>query len=466
MAGTPTQPACPGGGGTSTTSLHTGGSFNASVGWSGAQVSGEVHADADAGIHCPTNDISTIIVKNKSNNLTQIDNSVMMMNKSNLSSMSESVNQMVVNSITSTTTSSSQSVNINQQINIQVNGVKGNVTIDNMNQVATIDLSNSVNMEMNAIDNVRTDLANQVLEQFSNNTNADQMSQASANISNQIENQTAQAVTAKDSMDVDQSVSSATVPASQPTNVTPPDPKSNINSAQDIENSISSTLIHNSPFSLTNDITQSIANSVKNSVTQNFSHNTVTQLMQAINLNQSMNIDVQSVGGNVVISNLSQMANVQLRQVMSANMNIGSAIVNGVADGVGIKTDASTAVSKTDLTTAASTTGLRNSNSYTADLTSDTKLSQKMVTTSSLDMGLGSMGMIIALCLCCCCSVVLLPMLGGGLPSGGGDEEESSSDDSSSSSSSASSSSASSASSVLSALGNKGGDSSDYSDYF
>ena len=467
LAGQVGSPNCPGGGGSNLNQMKSQVGGSVSAGWSGAQASFSASLDASSMSACPTNVTSTIIQKNKSSNLTQVDNSVMIMNKSTLTSMSESVNQMVVNSIRNTTTSSSQSVNVNQQLNIKLAGIKGNVVISNIGQEANIDLSNAVNMEMNAVDNVRTDLANQVLQQFSNNTNAEQMSQASNDITNQIENQTAQSITAQDTLKMETESTSATVPAGDPLQDMPANPKSNINMTQVTENDLSTALIHSAPFSLTNDITQVIKNSVQNSVTQNFSHNTVTQLMQAININQSMNIDVSSVGGNVTIDNLNQKANVQLRQVMSANMNIGSAIVNSVKDGVGIQTDTSNAVKKTDLTSAASTTGLRNTNSFTGDLTSDVSQSKKITTTNPVGFGLDGMGMIIALCVCCCCSVVLLPMLGGGLPSGGGDEEESSSDASSSSSSSVSSiSSASSASSALSALGKKGGNSSDYSDYY
>lgn len=422
VAGQAPPPNCPGGGGSSINQMNN--SFSAethaSAGLDGVKAGASMKGESNAksGQTCPTVNDSSIIQKNNTKNLTSIDNSVMIMNKNNLTSMSESVNQMIVNSITNTSSSSSQNVNVAQSINIKVSGVKGNVIISDIAQTATIDLSNSINMELSAVNNVRTDLATQVLQQFESSTNADQMSQASSEISKSIENQTAQSVKEKNNLEQSQVASSEHLPASQPVELTPPDPKSNIKQRQEVENNLESSVFHSSPFSLTNDVSRTISNSIKNSVTQNFTHNTVTQLMQAINISQSMNIDVSSVGGDVVIKNLSQMANIQLRQVLSGKMDIGTAIVSTIKDSTGIKTDDEIAIKKTDITKVVDTLGLRNDNSFSSDVTTDVKNSQS-ITTGGMG-GLGELLGALACCciLCCCCSICICvaPMLGGMIP--------------------------------------------------
>lgn len=414
--GSPATPNCPGGGGMTLAQNNISVAGEAHINAGGAGTSMQAKSDAKSQAQCPTNNVSTIIQKNKASNLMTIDNSCMIMNKNSLTSMTESVNQMIVNSITNTTSSSSQNVNVQQQINIKIEGVRGNVTVDNIKQVASIDLSNAVNMELSAINNVRTDLASQVLDSFKSNTNADTMSQASADIATQIENQTSQSVVAHNTVEVDQTAQSDNLPVSTPTDIIPPDPSSNINQRQEVENDLVTSVIHNSPFSLTNDVSRVLQNTIKNAVTQNFTHNTVTQLMQTINLSQQMNIDVSAVGGDVMVSNLSQVANVQLRQVLSAKMNIGSAIVNSVKNASGIQTDDEIGVKKHDTTGLTSKTGLRNASSYSSDVTTDSSYTQKLTTGCG---GLGALAPILSILVCCCICSSVAPMLGGMLPQPG-----------------------------------------------
>jgi hypothetical protein len=414
--GSPTAPNCPGGGGSTLAQNNISVAGEAHAKWDGVGASFKAESLAKSQAQCPTNNVSVIIQKNKAQNLMTIDNSMMIMNKNSLTSMTESVNQMIVNSITNTTSSSSQNVNVQQQINIKISGVKGNVTIDNLKQEASIDLSNAVNMELSAINNVRTDLASQVLDSFKSNTNADTMSQASADIATQIENQTSQSVVAHNTVEVDQTAQSDNLPVSTPTDILPADPSSNINQRQEVENDLVTSVIHNSPFSLTNDVSRVLENTIKNSVTQNFTHNTVTQLMQTINLSQQMNIDVSAVGGDVMIKNLSQVANVQLRQVLSAKMNIGSSIVNSVKNASGIQTDDEIGVKKHDTTGLSSKTGLRNASSYSSDVTTDSSYTQKMTTGCG---GLGALAPILSILVCCCICSSVAPMLGSMLPQPG-----------------------------------------------
>jgi hypothetical protein len=408
----PTAPQCPGGGGSTLATNSFSASAGAKAGWGGAEVSAQVSNNSTSGMTCPTNTENTTIQTNKAQNLTTIDNSVMIMNKNSLESISTSVNQMIVNSITNTTSSSSQNVNIQQKLNLKISGVKGNVTVDNINQTATIDLSNAINSDMSVINNVRTDLSNGIIQQFQNSTQAEQMSQASTDVENEIENMTASSVKQKNEINQEQTQQSD-IPIAAPPPLQAPNNNSNIKNRSETSNDLTTSLVVGSPFNLTNSVERTIRTNIENSVTQNFTQNTVTQLMQAINLSQEMNIDLSSIAGNVVVSNLSQVANVQLRQVLSQKMDIGTAIVNQIKNDTGIKTDDEVAVKKTDIASMKNANGLRNSNTFSSD--QDQSVSQKTSVTSGYG-SMGSMGSIVMSCVCCIILCVAAPMLGGMMP--------------------------------------------------
>ncbi len=409
----PTAPQCPGGGGSTLATNMFSASAGAKAGWSGAEVSAQVSNNTTSGMVCPTNAENTTIQTNKAQNLTTIDNSVMIMNRNSLESISTSVNQMIVNSITNTTSSSSQNVNIQQKLNLRISGVKGNVTVDNIEQSATIDLSNAINSDMSVINNVRTDLANGIIQQFQNSSQAEQMSQASADIENEIENMTASAVSQKNEIQQEQTQQSS-IPIAAPPPLQAPNNNANIKNRSETSNDLLTSMVVSSPFNLTNNVERTIRTNIENSVTQNFTQNTVTQLMQAINLSQEMNIDLSSIGGNVVVSNLKQVANVQLRQVLSQKMNIGNAIVNQIKNDTGIKTDDESAMKKTDINSMKNANGLRNTATFTAD--QEQTVAQKTSAISGFGMDFGPLGL--CLCICCCCVILCVagPMLGGMMP--------------------------------------------------
>lgn len=409
------SPNCPGGGGSNVSSASSVTAVVVTIVGGGGYNS----ADSKNSSSCPTNTENEIIQKNKTTNLTTIDNSVMMMNRSSLTSMSSSVNQMIVNSITNTTTSSSQSVNITQNMNISVTGGGGTLVIDNLKQVATIDLSNSVSTDLSAVNNVRTDLANQILQEFKSGTQADLMSQASTEIETQIENQTAQSVIQKNLIKSTDKQESAILPLATAAEPTIPNMNSNIKTKQLIENDLLTATTIGAPFSITNDIERTISTSISNSVTQNFTHNTVTQLMQAINLNQNMNIRVEDIAGNIVISNISQVANVQLRQVLSQKMDIGTAIVNGIQNGAGIVTDDNIAIKKSDINSIVNKNGVRNSSSFKSDQAQDITVDRTISTgggsmPSSQSSGSSFSSIFSSIfCIICC---IAAPMLGAMIP--------------------------------------------------
>jgi hypothetical protein len=386
-----------------------------------SSTAGYDQSDAQASDVCPTNTTNDTTQKTTTKNLTTIDNSVVMMNKNSLTSMSESVNQMIVNSITNTTSSSSQNVNVTQNMKMTFKGIAGNLVISGVNQTATIDLSNAVNTDMTAINNVRTDLSTQIMEQFKSGVQGDLMTKASAEIAQQIQNQTAASVKQKNAIKVKDTQSSAVLPLSSPMPIIPPNNNSNIKNKQLIENDLFTSVTIGSPFSLTNDVSRAIKTSISNSVTQNFTHNTVTQLMQAINLVQNMDISAESIGGNVTVTNITQVANINLRQVLTQKMNIGVAIVNGMKNNSGIQTDDQIAIKKVDLTKVKSTTGTRNSSSFTSDQDQSVEYTRSVETGNSVT-SLGSSGSSgssfssIFSCICCVICCMVAPMLGGMLP--------------------------------------------------
>jgi hypothetical protein len=388
---------------------------------------------------CPNTILTDQTQINKTQNLNNIDNSVIMINKSNIKSIATSINQMVVNSITNTTSSSSQNVNIAQKLSINIEGVAKDVTVSNISQTATIDLSNAISTEMSAIDNVRTDLSNQIMQQFSNNISSDVMSKASNDIQNEIANQTAAAVKQRNDLKSDTKQDTLLFPGATPYPPPPENANANIITKQKTVNDLLVSTSISAPFSLTNDVSKTIETNIQNSVTQNFTRNTVTQLMQAINLSQDMSIKIKSVGGNVTVSNISQLANIQLRQVLDQKMNIGTAITNSMSASAGIQNDESVTLKKRDASSNINNNDLRNTSDSTSD--QDQKSSSSLTMTTGFGGSLGSCNScgssFFILCSCCICIVLCMvgPMLGSMIPASGDSEasEEGTSEESTSS---------------------------------
>lgn len=390
---------------------------------------------------CPPNVNQTSVTSNISNQLMSVDQSTLITNKSALSSLSSSVNQMVVNAMTSTSTSSSQNVSITQAMTININNVKGDVTVSNISQNATINCQNSVQMDLSAIDNVRTDLANNVLQQFAASSNTDSLNAAQASMESEMLANNAASNTLNQNNKVKQT-QTTDIPMAAPTTVIPPTPGANVNTNQTTTNSATSSTIINAPFTQSNDISRSIQSSVLNAVTQNFTHETVTQLVQAINVNQSLGINISNVGGNVTVSNISQNANVILVSTLTQNMNIGTAIINSVASSLGTKTDDTVAIKKASSTILKDSTKLRSTSSTTNSTVSEFSYEQSI--TQSFLPGCGASGASSSSSLILCILFMIGPMLFKSLPMPGADTETESESDSSDSSNSSSSSDATS----------------------
>ena len=382
---------------------------------------------------CPNTILTDQTQINRTQNLNNIDNSVVMINKSNLKSISTSINQMVVNSITNTTSSASQSVNIAQKLSINIEGVAKDVTVTNISQTATIDLSNAISTELSAIDNVRTDLTNEIMQQFKNTLDPKVMSNASNDIQNEIANQTAAAVKQKNDLKSETKKETILFPGATPYPPPPANANANIITKQKTVNDLLVSTTISAPFSLTNDVSKTIETNIQNSVTQNFTRNTVTQLMQAINLSQDMSIKIKSVGGNVTVSNISQLANIQLRQVLDQKMNIGAAITNNMSSNLGVQNDEKLTLDKKDVSTNNNKNTVRNTSDSTSD--QDQKSSSSLTMTTGFGGSFGSFGScgssFFIFCSCCICIVLCMvgPMLGGMIPASGdseGSEEETS----------------------------------------
>jgi hypothetical protein len=423
-------PNCPGGGGSNLNQASRADSTVVVVIPFGGGGANSSSSNAQSASNCPPVYISNNTNTNINKTLMNVDNSIIVMNKSSLTSISESVNQMVTNSVTSTTTSASQTVNVQQQININVNGVKGNVYITDISQTATFDLSNSVSMDMTAIDNVRTDLANQVLQQFASSSNTEAMSVAQASMDNEMQLSTQAALTERNQNSIDQ-VQTSSIPLASPMTLLPVNTAANVNSTQTNLTDITNTTNISNPYTSSTDISRTIQTSVLNSVTQNFTHETVTQLMQAISLSQQMNISVSNVGGDVKIANLSQQANMQLRQTLAAQMDIGTAITNGLTSSLGITTDDRASLKKSDSASLKTASKVRSSSSFSNDVSNAFSYTQSV--TSGLPSGgsSGSSTSSFSSCICSFICCVVAPMLGAMLPSPGGSSSESASEEAS-----------------------------------
>jgi hypothetical protein len=348
------------------------------------------------------------------------------MNKSTLKAISESTNQMIVNSVTSTKAVATQNVAVNQKINIKVKDVAGDVTISNIKNVSTIDLNNIANISFSAFDNIRTDLANSVLQSFKSNTNNESMGQMELDLQTSIANQNDAAVTAQNETKVDQK-KTTNLPSNDPMKIIPSNDNANISIKQKTSNDLLDITETNQNYQNEISMDKTIQTNINNAVTQNFTKESLSQLAQIINSNQDISIDVEGVGGNVSINDISNTSNIILRQTMTSSVNVGNAIVNSVVNSMGIITDDAVTTKNIADTGVTNKTDLRNGNTSTATLTN--KLDYKQ--TISQDFGFGSCGSSMSSCICCICCIVCILSCGLGgmtamIPSG---SEESSSEE-------------------------------------
>jgi len=367
-------------------------------------------ANTASGTTCPPTLESSTSQTNISATTMSVDNSTLIMNNASINSMSSSINQMIVNSVTKTTTSASQTVNISQVMRIKVANVKGNVNIEGAKQEATIDMSNQVNMDYQAIDTVRNDLADNVLAQFSSGSNVEALATAQTGIDAAFENTQKNSTAQQNSVKVGQT-QSTTIPMATPTQVQSPNPSANVCTTSNTLNDISSNTTISQPFTQSTNLSTTIQSSILNAVTQNFTHETVTQLVQSLTASQLMEIDVENIGGNVSILNPSQKFNVVFRQTLANKMNVGAAIMNSIVSSSGIKTDNNQSVKKSSSSTSKSASSARNSASTIIDSKSLFDYTQSIKQTLPIGESLGSsLSSCISCCICCilCC---LVPML-------------------------------------------------------
>jgi hypothetical protein len=421
------QFSCPGGGGfcnnqnnSAYSSIYAKYSVGGSVGWglASASASGEAGAmsssrNAQNTTSCPPNVTTDNSNTNISKSLMSVDQSTLIMNNTSLTSLSSSVNQMVANHMTSTTSSSNQNVMITQVLKIDINNVQGNVNISDIEQNATVDATNTISMDLSAIDNVRTDLANGVLQQFSAASNTDSINAAQASIDKELSAANEAAVDMQQKKKITQT-QKTDIPMAMPTTVQSPEPGANVNTKQtSVQDSLTSVTI-SAPFTQSNNVSRTIQSSILNAVTQNFTHETVTQLITAININQAMGFSISNIVGNVNISNIKQNASVVIKSTLDQHLNIGTAIVNSMSGSLGVSTDDKVAIKKSNSATLKDTAKLRASNTSSTKQSSDFSYEQSI--TQSIVPSSGSSG---SSCSSCCILVLIIfiaPMLFSALP--------------------------------------------------
>lgn len=393
---------------------------------------------------CPVNINQKQTTTNISKSLMSVDNSVMIMNNSSLSSTSSAVNQMTVNSITTTSSSSTQNATVTQAMVINISGVGGDVNITGVSMKNEIIATNSIQMDLSAIDEVRTDLANQVLQQFGSMSNTDAMDTMNSAISKDLSasNDAGNKIKAQAQIDQKQT---AQVPAAPPHQITPPQTGANVTTEQtQVNNSTASTIL-SSPYTSSNNIHRSIQSSILNAVTQNFTHETVTQLVTAINVSQSMGINIKNVKGNVNLKDISMTNSIVMNSTLTQHMDIGTAITNSVAASLGASTDDQQVLKKSTSSTLADVSTARGSAVSTTDTESafqyKQELTQSMIPSSGSSGGSGSCSVSsVILCIIFMVGPMLLSKLPTSLASA--DSDDSSQSDSSQSDSSQSSSTA------------------------
>jgi hypothetical protein len=180
------------------------------------------------------------------------------------------------------------------------------------------------------------------------------------------------------------------------------------------------------PYTSSVDFEKTLQSVINNSVTQNFTKDTMNILVQTLNLDQDLKINVSDIGGDCVIRNISQTANIMLRQTMSAKMDIGTSIINSITDILGISTDDAVANANVQKTALTKLNDLRSGNTSSSLQTSDqsyTRLIEQYMDTS------GSSGSSASSCICCiiCIVCILSSGLGGmSMPQNSNSESDSS----------------------------------------
>ena len=375
---------------------------------------------------CPPDFITKQISHNTATNSTTIDNAVTLITKNTINSLTENTNQMVVNSITNTTSNTSQSVTINQTMNISVTGCAGDLVLTNISQNASIDLTQIATMTLTAIDQIRTDLAASVLQQFAANTSNANTQVLNADLTTALAAQNNASLQQTATAKIDQIKIDPIGLSPDPAVITPKTLGSNVNQTQITANDVVNTVNLSAPYTSTTDYTKNLQTIVNNSVTQNFTKDTVNILSQTVIGNQTMNINAANIGGNCTISNISQNFNITLRQTLTSNLNIGTAIVNSITSQLGVKTDDKVANANIAKATATTKNDLRASNGLTANLTSSEQYTQTFAS------GFGSSGSSGSSFICCClCCICILSSGLGGLVMPTGDNSDSSESESS-----------------------------------
>ena len=387
-------------------------SGSASVGFVSASAS-TASSNSKNTAACAPNYLNKQETNMKYDRTTTVDKNTLLINKNAIRSISESVNQMVVNSITSNRSVSSQNVALSQSITIKVRDIGGDLLIEGTKAASSIDLTNIANMSFSAFDNVRTDLANDVLQQFKSNVNQESMATMQADLEQSVANQNDAAIKSANEAKVEQTKTTQ-IPSADPTAIIPTNDTANVNI-----NQVSSTDVKDASHLSANytneiDISKTMETHVMNAVTQNFTKESLTQLSQIINLSQNINIDIEGVGGNATIRDTSLVSNIVLRQTLSNVMNVGTAVVQTVANTLGAQTDDSVTTKNTESLGLTSKSDLRSGNKSDGDMLS--KLDYKQ--TISQDFGMGSCGSSASSCICCIICIVCI--LSSGLGAVGG----------------------------------------------
>ena len=385
-------------------------------GGSGGGVSSSSNQQAQA--VCAPNFDSTQINSNYTINSTTIDQGVILMTKNSLKSIAEATNQMIVNSITNTTSSSSQNVTIIQSMKINVN-CKGDGALSGVSQEANAQGFQISTMTMTQIDQVRSDLATSVLGQFKANIDDQNKQTIDADLKSAMAAQNDSALTTDTKSKIEQTKTTQ-VPSADPAplmsqnlNANTTLNQSNIQSA---ENAVNIAM----PYTSSVEFDKTLQTAINNSVTQNFTKDTMNILVQTVYVSQDMDINFNG-GGDCVLSDFNQKANILLRQMMSSKMDIGTAIVNSIQNQLGIGTDDSVANKNVQDATATTANDLRSGNASKSDMKSAQEYIQKI--TQYMDLT-GSSGSSLSSCICCICCIISILSCGLGdmeLPTSIGD---------------------------------------------
>ena len=234
-------------------------------------------ATASSEVICNPTFNNTQVSNNKSVNTTTVDNSVTLMTRNSINSISENTNQMVVNSITNTKSNTSQNVTISQEMNISVSGCAGDLRISNVSQNASIDLTQIATMTMTAIDNIRTDLASSVLDQFSASSSAKNNQVMNADLTTALASQQNASIQQTASANVSQTKVTTALPSSPPTQALPANLNANTNLEQITNNDVTNAVSLSAPYSSKVDYEKTLRSAINNAVTQNFTKDTINK---------------------------------------------------------------------------------------------------------------------------------------------------------------------------------------------